>query len=424
MNRECSCKHSAKNISVDPFNVKIKTGEIDPQTNQPILETKRFPYENMEANVQNALELLFSDSSIESVIGWLEGTTFQEYLNRLTVLEEEVVPEDRLKEIISEIIYGVKIKKNDGYIMENILYNPFAYIDGESLYYQDFLTSPKVDDPYEIDGNNTLFPDFNDDGVVDEEDLDIFQLIYEAQGADLYSENGYSEDRLDHIKDTIDNMNNINITIKNNLKTRFDNGKRILEYDLQLLKEFIETVENERPIPIDEEYSDGVVPAAKILTNDNIEDFNYFLKYKSPFGWYGMPNLCRDTEDDAKYLNSKDTGRILVVSANTGAGNDKVIWNDYLDARTAARVAKFAADFGAGVIRTKYRHEEDPEFVNTAEYWKRYILDCDETVKSLYVSLSEEEDSDDIKIKVLSQDEYDNLSTKSNKILYVIVEEE
>jgi hypothetical protein len=33
MNRECGCKHSAKNISVDPFNVKIKTGEIDPQTN-------------------------------------------------------------------------------------------------------------------------------------------------------------------------------------------------------------------------------------------------------------------------------------------------------------------------------------------------------------------------------------------------------
>jgi hypothetical protein len=58
--------------------------------------------------------------------------------------------------------------------MENILYNPFAYIDGEPLYYQYFLTSPKLDNPYEINEDNTLFPDFNDDGVVDEEDLDIF----------------------------------------------------------------------------------------------------------------------------------------------------------------------------------------------------------------------------------------------------------
>lgn len=138
MERDCGCKHHARNIMVDRFNVNVNG------------EQRLFPFDGYEANVQNALELIYSTQGIQKLIDVLENmdglsSYIKELRQMVNDLENQVLDEDEIKakvlELISLLMPKQQSRLKESYVIGKVCYNPNAKFDGESLYYQSFSLS-------------------------------------------------------------------------------------------------------------------------------------------------------------------------------------------------------------------------------------------------------------------------------------------
>lgn len=146
MNRDCGCKHHARNIMIDDLG-------------------DNFNWTDREKNVQNALELLAGARDLEQLSKLINSLTSN--LTTLINLENQIkVLQDKLDDVISSYnLYGTV--DTDG-----IYVNPYYNGDeDESYYYRTIF--------WDDENQKLLFPDLNGDGVVDFTDYNIaFYLKY------------------------------------------------------------------------------------------------------------------------------------------------------------------------------------------------------------------------------------------------------
>lgn len=429
MERDCGCKHHARNIMVDRFNVNVNG------------EQRLFPFDGYEANVQNALELIYSTQGIQKLIDVLENmdglsSYIKELKQMVSALEDQVLDEDEIKakvlELISLLMPKQQSKLKESYVIGKVCYNPNAKFDGESLYYQSFFSEPLeysyidngrkvvVNFKYTMDLDSILYPNLTsqfgsdtDENKLVQDDINIFSTtIYGHDFTGMTAEDieTYLQSTpLNKDKDENDNNSKNWVDV---IKEKIIEGKRAIEWDVNVLQDFLDAVESEEEIVIPDYENEGEFHTLR----NNKESWVKYLIYRNPFAMYGMPrlkdNTFTDTDTGIEYptINALDASAISVTSAHAGAGRKdlQTIWTGQVNAKDAAQVLEYSAAAGVG----KYK--------KTAEGWKQYAFEKDiENISSIFGPAVDE---NEIKINVMTQEEYDNLQTKSNKILYVIVE--
>lgn len=126
---------------VDRFNVNVNG------------EQRLFPFDGYEANVQNALELIYSTQGIQKLIDVLENmdglsSYIKELRQMVNDLENQVLDEDEIKakvlELISLLMPKQQSRLKESYVIGKVCYNPNAKFDGESLYYRSFFRAIKI----------------------------------------------------------------------------------------------------------------------------------------------------------------------------------------------------------------------------------------------------------------------------------------
>lgn len=390
----------------------------------------------------------------------------QDFRNQiLELIRSIIIGDDDLKD---RLVEDYKI----GEPGKEIYFNPRALGENEPLYYQSFFTEPKsyqingtnVIYPYEIDISQISYPHFtgDDSGEITKTDLEFASQIYKefnimgANGPAIYEL--YDSDNPDEtqLNEKVNSIRVGTIQLSDNWKTilkeKIKNKKQFIAYDVNLIKDFLIALSSEdeekRKIPWAAYVNDNgdrkdiipsnlgfTVPSSGFITlENNKESWVRFLIYKNPFAIYGMPNINTSSVETItstegtppklngaaiQILNAKDTSGALVVSAYIGAGDrDKqTVWSNYINATDAAWIDGFAA------INTGEYNGTYTGVYRSAENWKKYFFDNNvKNINSLYNIRIKDED--EIKIKALTQEEYDELEEKSNKILYVIVEGE
>ena len=318
MNRDCGCKHHARNIMIDDLG-------------------DNFNWTDREKNVQNALELLAGARDLEQLSKLINSLTSN--LTTLINLENQIkVLQNKLDDVISSYnLYGTV--DTDG-IYVNPYYNGN---EDESYYYRTIF--------WDNENQKLLFPDLNGDGVVDFTDYNIaFYLKYYIN--DAYQK-GTEETLKDYLAQSKEERNNTDLANIKDLTPEFsqliisllNKERNLTDYDLQIISDYIKDVTTGKLIYTDDKDVASVVEMSE-------DGFNDYVNFKNPLLFLQWPDINEDGR-----INAQDEAAVLVISAEIGAGNSSTIpanqqkWvKDYVNARLAAELAVFVADSGAGNI--------------------------------------------------------------------------
>ena len=328
MNRDCGCKHHARNIQIDPISINL---------------------EDRELNVQNALELLAAGADVQRLSNIIKK--LESELTALINLKNQVSTlENKINSMISDYnLYGTI--NTDG-----IYVNPYYSGINEDFYYKTIF--------WDKENNKLLYPDLNNDAAADYNDYNI--LFYLKYAVDQAYENKKINELIDYLELPAEqrtdplfaNFSELSEDFSNIIIDLLNNNRKITDYDLQILSDYVRDKTNNKLIYIDGSESPVAIPNGET-------GFNAYMNYKNPLLFSQMPNLSGEDT-----LSALDAALVLDIASKIGAGNESEIapeyqkWaKDYMKASLASEILEFVADVGVGTRE------------NTPEGWAQYVLE-------------------------------------------------